>query len=212
MAGGFLGLAYAGEISIVFNLAYFELRNGRYLKKAKDTINILNDKFGSEIEIERQNSELYNKVKSLLAQTPQERFNAWSCLKEDGGIKRGIGIFVLVYAIYPFFEKGWDRSLAMCACSVSTALLIAFTCIDYVHSKIFFVHENHPNPIWWGIGLSILFLCLCYPPIIVYLGRVMMDKSNRVADHLLNQLKAIEKPEVIKSIQEELIKANFRED
>ena len=40
----------------------------------------------------------------------------------------------------------------------------------------------------------------------------MMDKSNRVADHLLNQLKAIEKPEVIKSIQVELIKANFHED
>lgn len=204
MAGGFLGLAYIAEVSIVFNLAYSELRDRRYFESAYAVINVLRNKVGQVQSISRGHSGLYVHLDNLTNDSPKERSAAWSC-RDVGGLLPGISSWFLAEKAYPFFTKREDKHWASICCGGSVIVIIFSTLFDHfglgLASETFIAYL-------WCISLSILLICLIYPVVTVIIGRRMMKRLNEVAQHLAEEFKKIVEPSVKESIGHDLAVAN----
>lgn len=198
MSSGFLGLAYIAEVSIVFNLAYSELRNRRYVEYAEGKINILRSKLGKQEMILRDHSLLYSHLDGLTDNDPKKRNTAWACCDQDGFRHNAYSWFLSRNA-YPFYMDRRDKAGAMWCCGLSVLIIIFATLLDH------FEKIQPPLPeYFWCIYLTILLLCIIYPVATVFVGRKMMKRLDKVASHLEDEFKKIVEPSIKTAISTDI--------
>lgn len=182
MGVGFLELAYMGEISIVFNLAYAELKSQRYFEKGKSTVQEIRSKTEFDQYIHVNNNEWYSRLKNIDSIDPAERSHAWR-IKGESGIKTAI----LARFVYPFFSGQEDRHVAFWFSFITSFVLVVSTMFDHLH----YVSES----LWWGTFL-VLFVSVCYPPIAIFLGRRVQARLEWVVNEIQQQFDESQKSNV----------------
>lgn len=199
-SGGFLGLAYLAEISIVFNIAYSELRSDRYFEKAEKTIQILRDKIGNGSTVEREKASLYTSLDNIDNKSDNKaRRAAWSCC-EQNGIWSKICSFVLPEYFYPFFKNRHDKNLIVWCVSITTIILFAATLLDHFEHSL----NLSSNAYVWCTLLTLLTICLIYPVVTIILGRSMQARLEDISKFLQKEFNKIIDTDIQNAIQREL--------
>lgn len=190
MSGGFLQLAYIAEVAIVFNLAYSELRDRRYVECAENTINVLRSKLGTAY-ISIDHSSLYAHLHGLTSTDKKQRRSAWACCDKDG-FRFVVWSWFLSEWIYPFFTTRRDKSYAINCIGVTAVLIVISTILDHYLPELV-------EALWWQMFVMV-FICLLWPVVTIFCGRRMMSRLNRVATHLHEEFTKIVAPTVKEQI------------
>lgn len=203
MSGGFLGLAYIGELSVVFNLAYSELRDRRYVKYAEAKVQVLNDKLGDNQLINKKDSNLYAHLEGLTnREDAHKRRTAWSCC-DPSGVGSALASWFLSDLVFPFFSFRRDRNWALIFCAVASVMIIAATLLDHFWNLQGILSEGEYTSLWCSF-LTVLLGSLLYPVITVFLGRKMMKRLDLVSNHLISEFGKIVGPAVQTAILEDV--------
>lgn len=172
MASGFLELAYLGEISIVFNLAYAELKSERYFQKAQKIISELRAKLEYNEYIHRDLSDLFSRLANIDSKLAGKRRNAWSNGEE--GLRKSLIIWFFADCCYGFLDNQHDKRVAMWAVFITSMILIFATINDHFH----WVPSDGYS---WFLCFFLLMICLVYPPLVILAGRGMRSQLENVA-------------------------------
>lgn len=208
MSSGFLGLAYIAEVSVVFNLAYSELRDGRYIECAESTISTLRNKIGKSERIAIEHLELYTHLDGLTNPISTKRRSAWAC-RDDERKWLGIWNWFLSDLAYPFFINRKDKLYAVRSCALSVAIIVILTLFDHYPVMLDQLQiSEHINAGIWCLFLTGLLICMLYPVFTVFIGRSMMKRVSKVSNYLIEEFKKIVEPAVKDSITQELSALN----
>lgn len=194
MASGFLELAYLGEIAIVFNLAYHELRADRYFERLATTIKELKSKLEPAQDIAREHTDLFHQLDNIDSPQSSRRRKAWTLDDHD----RPLFTWLLAGPTFGAFNSGKDKKYCMWALGIVTAIMILITTLDHLHvapdTDILGVS------CWWFLA-SLLVASLLYPVITIWFGRAMRKHIELVADTIENRFRQINRPAILDMIK-----------
>jgi hypothetical protein len=192
MASGYLDLAYLIEISVVFNLAYREIKHGNVLEKMKSVReNIFQDKELQErMERIKDDDSLsgksvndsYKKLVSII-ECDIDKFK--DCEDEKSNLckawnykKKSCKYFLNIILI--------GKGLFRVNVSITTSLLILFFATIFPHIDIAFYDE-----VWWAL-FAILIITIFIPIYLLYMsekiGNILIGSN--VNKGLIEELKA----------------------
>jgi hypothetical protein len=134
MASGLMTLAYMAEMAIVFNVAYFELNDSRYIKAPKSEAEALQKEIAASDPGPNEatgwvvaTTNIIDRLEKLFSETVGARQKAWYAKDKNGENPHKDWWAGKVFALY---EKGWDRELCQEALILSGLALTLITILD----------------------------------------------------------------------------------
>lgn len=181
MASGILSLAYMGELGVVFNLAYLELKKTRYLEFIRENIKNTASKFTAptlqDDAVVKQQQLILNKLRDMLSPNKRIRKEAWTHYKK--GVVEDVEHFDFIAGwIYDFFDKEWDKFIAQMMLAASGAAVLAITVLGYSTSLSTFFDPNST----WRLFFGILLAANLFPVICIITGRRMRNRAKKCTD------------------------------
>lgn len=192
MAAGYLSLAYLAEISIVFNLAYTELKKGRYHKESeKDISRILLQVDNGQHAVGanfRELAEIFIQAQNLNSSSILERLAAWYEARTNNPSNRKKYYRYSAFA-YPIYRKSLDLSISYCIIAITTLIVMICTYFDHIgmtpHDELYNGHIS------WKTFYFVLTCSILSPVFFIYTGRKMSRDLARIATYIndtFNQL------------------------
>lgn len=181
MASGILSLAYMGELGVVFNLAYIELKKTRYLEFIRENIKNTTAKFTAptiqDDAVVKQQQLILNKLRDMLSPNKRIRKQAWTHYKK--GVVEDVEHFDFIAGwVYDFFDKEWDKLIAQFMLTASGIAVLAMTILGYSTSLSTLVN---PDSIWRFL-FYILFVTNIFPVLCILVGRRMRSRAKKCTD------------------------------
>lgn len=194
-----MSLAYLGEMGIVFNLAYIELKKARYLDYIKSHINhtkkqieiITTGDYLSAHEMARLNV----KLEEMLDKSKAKRKEAW--VEYANGKDDANHPDFFSGTVYDFFEEEKDKRIAECLVVATSLAMLAMTLISNLDS-LAYINSVHAT---WNVLFSVVFVSNLAPLVFIILGRMMKAKACACTTSILNKYTEITENAINKAVQ-----------
>ncbi len=189
MVTGFLSLAYVAELSVVFNLAYAELKKDRYLKKSEVEIErimlqVLSDKnSATESPSFPKSAAIYTQVSNLGSEDRLQRSGAWKIEKanNNGGKPKNI-YFRRASFFYAIFKRQTDKLVSYLSIGITALIIVLCTLLDHTSGVL----PTSSIEVCWWMCYIFLTLSLVLPLFFIYSGRDMSSKLETIIDAISN--------------------------
>jgi hypothetical protein len=173
------------EIAIVFNLAFAELEQDRYLEKAKAQIKKIKNQISNNgssdriVTVLEGYAGIYTQLNTLEEKDDCQRKAAWRITPPNCETSE---YFPVSCKFYSIFARQKDRSIAHFFVGATAFIVIAITCLSYSSVAC---HEGFPKIIWWVFFVGLLF-SLFFPPVMILFGRKMSSDLNKILSYIQN--------------------------
>ena len=192
MTSGIATLAPLGELAVIFNFAYSELKNTRYVSKIDEKIRILKSQAQSidvfsDPGLRSQAVAIMDRVDEMISDGKVKRKKAW--LSRSGKDDATHNDF---YAggFYEFFWSGKDKIISTIAYIGAVFFVASAVAIGHFSGesdRVFWCSANS----WWDT-LFVFFVILNIVPLIfVILGRRMVFVATRCIDYATEEYKEV---------------------
>ncbi|MEQ1663713.1 MAG: hypothetical protein ABL877_13555 [Thiobacillus sp.] len=181
MSSGLMSLAYLGELGVVFNLAYIELKKTRYIEQIKQ--HLAETKKVIEV-VEASNEQqmemfsLNHQIDDMLSKDNKARKKAWLEHKNNGD---GTHHDIFAGYVFNFFDIEKDKDISqflLCVAAFSIPVLTIFNYYDW--NVITFANYGHLDAWWTFFWLFVLTNLI--PGLFVYTGRGMKETAMKCTE------------------------------
>jgi ABC-type multidrug transport system fused ATPase/permease subunit len=188
MASGLMSLAYMGEMGIVFNLAYIELKKTRYLEVIKDHIEknkrVMNPiKLDDDVERFQLMNRLKAQLDEMLDSSKMKRKLAWVRYKGEEDV---VHYDFLSGEVIDWFEREVDKVWSQFMVVVSSLCILIMTMIVGIEAL-----KQYETQLIWYVLFAALLVTNIVPLIFVLLGRLLKKRARQCTESIQSRFTKI---------------------
>lgn len=196
MSSGLMSLAYLGELGVVFNLAYIELKKTRYIEQIKQHL-IETKKTIEVVDASDEMFNLNNQIGDMLSKDSKARKMAWLEHKNNGD---GNHHDIFAGYIFNFFDLERDKGISQFLLIVSAFLIPVLTVFNYYEWNVIVLGKDYILDAWWTF-FWLLVLTNFLPGLFVYLGREMKETAMKCTNSIKSEYTKIGQKMINSAIQ-----------